>query len=224
MRAAVARWLYLLASWLAPVTSKDWLQVYSGKKFYPLEPDRNEFVVADIARALSMLCRYNGHVARFYSVAEHACHVSDIVFARTKNPTLAFWALNHDDSEAFLCDVPRPMKRIPAMAPYRAAEKRVQEWVCDRLGLSREEPNIVREVDTEILGTEARALKSPIHPDWGKTTSTGQLPAAIEGLLLGWSTDRAEHEFLERFDVLQRMVETGRRFKPNRAPSESRGP
>jgi hypothetical protein len=49
----------------------DWMQTYSGRRFYPLDPRAEELADLDIAHALSLLCRYGGHVERFYSVAEH---------------------------------------------------------------------------------------------------------------------------------------------------------
>jgi len=49
----------------------DWIQTYTGKPFWILEPHADDIDIVDIAHALSMLCRYNGHTKRFYSVAEH---------------------------------------------------------------------------------------------------------------------------------------------------------
>lgn len=59
-----------------------WIQTYSGQRFDPINPDPAAIRSVDIARALSMVCRYTGHVRRFYSVAEHSCHLYDQVRER----------------------------------------------------------------------------------------------------------------------------------------------
>ena len=55
-----------------------WITTYTGKKFHILDPDPVDVCLEDIAHALSMMCRFNGHVRRFYSVGEHCLHVSAI--------------------------------------------------------------------------------------------------------------------------------------------------
>lgn len=54
-----------------------WIQTYSGKKFEPLNPSIDSIDIIDIAHSLSMICRFNGHSQRFYSVAEHSSIVTD---------------------------------------------------------------------------------------------------------------------------------------------------
>lgn len=185
---------------------KEWIQVFSGAKFFPLAPAVEDVHLSDIARALSMLCRYGGHVARFYSVAEHSCRVSDLVLQRTSDPRQALWGLLHDASEAYIADVTRPVKHQPAMQPYRDAEKRLQNVICDAFDLPREEPAAVTQADYDLLGTEAVQLKSPIHPDWAKTTSNGQLPEPMNLGRLGWSPGDAETSFLRRFRRLTTQI------------------
>jgi hypothetical protein len=185
------------------MTDKTWIQTFHGsKKFYPLEPERNEFHVEDVARSLSMLCRYNGHVSRFYSVAEHSVWVFRLVLGAGGTEQEQKWALIHDASEAYLADVPRPVKHMPEMQPYRDAEKRLQNWIATSLGLPAEEPAIVKHWDCEILGTEARLLKSPIHPDWAASTPSGQLPRFMNRIWLGLDPAAAERTFLYVFRKL----------------------
>lgn len=85
----------------------DWMMTYSGRAFWPLDPRADEIDPLDIAHALSMLCRYGGHVRRFYSVAEHCVLMSHAVA-----PEHALWALLHDATEAYMVDLPRPINRI----------------------------------------------------------------------------------------------------------------
>lgn len=67
----------------------DWMQTFSGIQFYPLDPRVEDVRIEDIARALAMQCRYNGHVTRFYSVAEHSVRVAMLAFACSGDKKLA---------------------------------------------------------------------------------------------------------------------------------------
>ena len=54
-----------------------WIETYTGKQFWFLNPTPEMFDIEDIAHALSMVCRYAGHVTHFYSVAAHCCVMAD---------------------------------------------------------------------------------------------------------------------------------------------------
>lgn len=165
----------------------------TGRTFWPLDPRADEIDVRDIARALSNLCRYTGHTARFYSVAEHSCYVSDAC-----SPENALWGLLHDAAEAYLGDVARPTKHAAFGDRYREVEQRVLEAVCERFGLPVEMPTEVHVLDDIVLETEVLSLM-PALPDGARWTS--QRPRA--GLAIEcWSPRRAEREFLSRFDGL----------------------
>ncbi|MBR9652087.1 hypothetical protein [Thalassovita aquimarina] len=88
------------------MTDDAWIQTISGRKFPVGEPDPEQIDIEDIAHALSLLVRFNGHCTRFYSVAEHSVHVSHEVA-----PELALIGLLHDAAEAYLGDVPSPLKK-----------------------------------------------------------------------------------------------------------------
>jgi hypothetical protein len=184
---------------------KEWIQAFGGGKVHPLAPNPAEFDIRDIARSISMLCRYNGHVDRFYSVAEHSCHVAWIIEQRGGTLHQVRWALLHDASEAYLADVPSPVKHMPAMEPYRLAEANLQAAIADRFGLVGGEPSVVHQVDHEIRGIEARQLKSPVHPEWGLTLAGGELPPdppELRGITLGLSPAASERRFLSLFEDL----------------------
>lgn len=195
----------------------DWIQTYGGEKFYPLAARPEEVKITDIARALSMLCRYCGHVARFYSVAEHCVRVSRMAADRvtTQHPAIpsrthqrewlnvARWGLLHDASEAYLGDVTRPVKKSQTMAGYKAAETRLMGVIAERFALEGDEPTEVRWADDAIYGLEVPQLKAPVHPEWKVNTPSGKLEVRpIQGERIGWAPARAEREFLKRFDLL----------------------
>ena len=70
----------------------EWIQTFSGGRFWPLDPRPEDVYIGDIAHALSMKCRYAGHTTFFYSVAEHSVHVCRHAPAEHK-----LWALLHDE-------------------------------------------------------------------------------------------------------------------------------
>jgi hypothetical protein len=108
-----------------------------------------------------MQCRFSGHCNEFYSVAQHSVYVSYIADFED-----ALWGLLHDASEAYLIDVPRPLKRSGKFDSYLEYEKKVQKAVCNRFDLSWEEPKSVKKADAILLATETRDLMYPIREDW----------------------------------------------------------
>ena len=178
---------------LAKTTNEptSWIQTFSGRKFHPLNPSIDAIVIYDIAHALAYQCRFSGHVRDFYSVAQHSVLVSYI--CDKKN---AFWGLMHDASEAYLVDVPRPLKRSGKFDAYLGFEKVMQEVICKKFGLSLEEPPDVKLADTQLLATEARDLMAPLHPEWIQPVKP--LPFKIDPL----PPKDAEKLFLERFKEL----------------------
>lgn len=91
----------------------------------------------DIAHALAHTCRFGGHVATFYSVAEHSIAVARQALRLTGDLELAAAALLHDAAEAYLGDIPGPIKHRPEMAAWREAEARATETIAARFGLVR---------------------------------------------------------------------------------------
>jgi 5'-deoxynucleotidase YfbR-like HD superfamily hydrolase len=149
-------------------TTGDWIRTYSGRRFYPLAPRPQDVCIEDIAHALSMLCRYTGHVQRFYSVAEHSAYVCTSMADRLKaagmsgrpgNSNLLRWALLHDAAEAYVGDMTRPLKHQAEMTLFREVESRVQTAITTHFGLVGQEPALVREIDKQIIGSEVRQLK-----------------------------------------------------------------
>jgi uncharacterized protein len=179
-----------------PARGGDWIQTFSGAKFYPLNPREYEICVEDIAHALANQCRYAGHVREFLSVAEHSVRVS-----RACDPADALWGLLHDASEFVLGDICRPLKHLPQFAFYREAEDRLQRMICRRFGLPEEMPESVQLADETLLATEARDLMAPLHPEWARwIEAITPLPERI----VPWPPVLAEAMFLGRFHELTR--------------------
>lgn len=122
------------------------------------------------------------------SVAQHSVLVSYICDSED-----ALWGLLHDASEAYLVDVPRPLKRSGKFQAYIDFETVMQEAVCRRFALPFEEPPTVKWADKILLATEARDLMSPLHSDWEQ--SIEPLPFKIEP----WDHNKAKDMFMKRF-------------------------
>lgn len=174
----------------------DWMQTFTGRQFWPLDPRPDEVFIHDIAHALANQCRYAGHCRRFYSVAEHSVLLARAFASREER----LWALLHDASEAYLVDLPRPVKRyVPA---YVAAERVVMDAICRRFGLASDIPDAVHAADYRILRDELEQnMASPPAP-WGVQD---EQPLGVT--LRFWTPEQAEFWFLTEFDAL-----TGGRF------------
>ncbi len=174
----------------------DWIQTYTGGKMYPLDPRVAEIDIQDIAHSLAMQCRFNGHTNKFYSVAEHSCHVHDILPAQHK---LA--GLLHDASEAYLCDLPRPLKRSGDFAkPYLEAEEMLMNAIAAKFGFDFTDWPAIEAADNWLLGTEALQLMAPLHPDWR------DIRQRVDGLILPcWTPQEAREQFLQRYAALREV-------------------
>lgn len=168
------------------------ITTYTGRRFYPLDPNPADVCIEDIAHALAMICRFNGHVREFYSVAEHSVHVSRIV-----PPEYALAGLLHDASEAYIADVSRPVKHTGTMAPYRRMESKLMRAMADKFGFMQYDFGAlpIKIADNAMLALEARTLL-PYDP-W-----MDDLPAPADVTLGLWSPERAERAFLERYAEL----------------------
>lgn len=174
----------------------DYISTYNGNNYHFFDPKPEEICIDDIARALSMNCRYSGHVKHFYSVAEHSCHLHDIALEQTGDYEEAFCALMHDASEAYLTDIARPIKgHLDEYKPLeRISERAIQlKFNCQPM------TQLVKHLDTHVVGEEARQLfKTP--PDW--CNDYDFIPVTVKG----WSPERAAIEFKERFAVCEAIL------------------
>lgn len=174
-----------------PARKGDWITTYSGKKFYPMDPRPEDIDTFDIAQSLARLCRFNGHCTTFYSVAQHCVLVSLMC-----DPKDALWGLIHDASEAYVGDIPTPIKRLPEFAFYREAEDKVQNLICDCFNLPYEKPVSVSLADKRILATEARDLTMTEGRNW----TTAYDPYDIH--IKPWTPEHATIKYISRLHEL----------------------
>jgi 5'-deoxynucleotidase YfbR-like HD superfamily hydrolase len=172
-----------------------YFQTYTGNRVHPLSPSQDEIAIEDVAHSLSQQCRFLGHTDALYTVAQHCVLVSEMV-----PPEDALWGLLHDASEAYLGDLPAPIKRNSQMEFYRIAEERLLACVAQKFGLGPEMPQSVKRADKVLLATEFRDVTAVDDLDW-IIAECGCEPA--ESLwITPWPPVLAKCRFLARFREL----------------------
>lgn len=183
-----------------PPRKGGYILTFTGQQFWPLDPRQDEVCIEDIAHALSNMCRFTGHVRSFYSVAEHSVRVS-WAMSPTASDATRLRALLHDASEAYLVDVPSPLKCTPEFAAYRDAEKTLQRTVFERFGVwwgDGRDADLVHEADLRMLATEKRDLMPEDAQLW--TCLDNVCP--YRNTIKPWRPLEAEFRFLELFAQL----------------------
>jgi hypothetical protein len=170
----------------------DWMLTATGRQFWPLDPRPEEIHIEDIAHALAHQCRFGGHCRFFYSVAQHSVLVSHAVPDR-----LSLWGLLHDAAEAYLVDLPRPIKRYSDLGyTYRVIEAQLMSAICRRFGLPIVEPSEVKRADDVLLMTEKRDVMPESQWEWRETAEP------LTERIVPWNPGIAREAFLCRFDEI----------------------
>lgn len=143
------------------------IETASGMEFDVVNPLPEMFVLDDIARSLSHICRYNGHVPSFYSVAEHSVRVAW---------QLRFWGcsldvqmsgLLHDAAEAYVGDMVRPLKRLALLGgAHKEMEDRVAALLHQRFGGTFPHAEAVHEADREVYNWEVKNIRTGHTTGW----------------------------------------------------------
>lgn len=176
-----------------------WMQTFTGKAFWPLDPRIEEVETEDIAHALAQICRFGGQTRYFYTVAEHSVHVSEWVES-VAGRTDALWGLLHDAPEAYIGDMVRPLKRH--MPSYIQADEDIMDVICAKFGLEPGMPPVVREADNRILLDERAKLFSGPNPFLWVQDEQGLEPLGVP--ISCWTPARAKSEYLLRLSYLTR--------------------
>jgi uncharacterized protein len=180
-----------------PPAPGPYLQTVSGRWVNPFDPDQSQLDAGDIARALANVCRFGGHARSFYSVAQHSVIVSELVEQRGGDAEDVFAALMHDATEAYLGDMPHPLKhRSPLGAAFREAEAHLEQALRERFRIKADVPEIKR-ADRSLLATERRAFSAE---DWHWPELDDVEPLDLE--LTGWPPDEAARRFAQRYAEL----------------------
>lgn len=150
-------------------------------------PTSSHIIITDIARALSHICRFGGHVNQFYSVAEHSVIVMQLAPVDLKP-----YALLHDAAEAYLGDVIKPLKNVIG-SPYDLMEQTFEYRICEKYGLDADLMKHVKPYDKMAIEVESEALQR------GNNEPLYQLQKRNIGVRFGMSPEAAMTRFLQCF-------------------------
>jgi len=187
------------------------IQTYSGFRFNfdPNNLEFNDVDIRDIRHSLALQCRWTGHTLFHYSIAQHSCYAFDIAWLKYEDMSLAFEALMHDASEAYLTDMSRPIKRI--VPQYNTLQVPIEAYISRCFGLPEVMTEKVAEIDNRLLITEYFQLidcRYEIRHE-GLMEYAKTYPAYPFLKIEEWTPRRAEDEFTNRYDVAIK-------YKPNR--------
>jgi|SRR5579871_6166525 len=129
------------------------IRVFTGKYINLIDPDPATIFPSDIAIGLARECRWGNHCKRFYSVAEHSIECMNAAMRLYPDEIgLPFQCLIHDAPEAYLKDIPSPLKNL--IPEYEKIEENIQRAICKRFGVSYPHNAKVKEIDKMILEEE----------------------------------------------------------------------
>jgi hypothetical protein len=180
----------------------EWIQTYCGLRFDPMHPQWDYVNIMDIAHALSNQCRFSGHTNWFYSVAQHSVLVSEHCA-----PEEALYGLLHDAAEAYLVDLPRPIKqalRARGIRVFDQMEFRIREAIFRRFGLENRIPESVKLADELLLATEAQDLMFPLVKGWQHTPENGY--PVLKERVVPLPPEKAKLLFLERYGAIKEVI------------------
>lgn len=135
----------------------DFIQTYTGGKFYILDPKKEDVRIEDIAHALSNLCRFTGHSGRFYCVGEHSLLCAKVARKLKWTPLQQLILLLHDASETYCADLNRPLKQN--LTEYKKIEDKIMETIWNAFNIpqpTKDDYELVKLIDNTILKYEFR--------------------------------------------------------------------
>lgn len=189
----------------------DYITTFTGKHFYPMSPDPMAICIEDIAHALSLICRGNGHVHKFWSVAEHCICCAKEAEARGLSARVILACLLHDASECYMSDVPRPFKK--EMDAYQEQEENLLSTIYEKfLGsdLTEKEQAQVCDIDDVMLWYDLENLLEEKQDD--------DMPGVnikLDYIVRPFETVEQEYNrlFAKYFNIVKGLEKYGKWFK-----------
>jgi len=172
------------------------LNTYTGKIFDFANPQADQIDIEDIAHALSNICRWGGH-CKFYSVAEHCVRAFWLArFDHFDDLDLQLAVLLHDAPEAYIGDMPKPLKIM--IAQYNDIEARIDHLITEKYGAIKPQSKAAIKYYDLVMFKKEREDLFEKHPIDG--VDLENIPY-LDNFHLGcWEPSRAKTEFLEAYD------------------------
>lgn len=164
----------------------DCIRTFSGLYMNVFDPKPEMICIEDIAHSLAHQCRFGGHLPQFYSVAKHKVYCAQLA-----EPEHKFQALMHDASEAYLLDIPSPIKK--QLVGYKEMEDRMMAVIAQKFGFDFPLSENTHAVDRHLLQGE-----------WEDLMLCQPVPLCRYRALL--NPVQAEMEFLKVFRLLSQEV------------------
>lgn len=178
------------------ITSKEelkmdpYIETYTGLRVYFGDITKDVISIYDIAHALSQICRFTGHTKEFYSVAQHSVLVAD---AQTTLPEKRAGLL-HDASEAYVNDLPSPLKACTDLGDYKNLENRFHHAINQKYRVNDGMTPNIKKADLAALFTEKRdVLNKPSDWGWGENIEP------FKDTIIPLQPKEAKALFLKRF-------------------------
>lgn len=189
-----------------------WIRTVSAKKFYPMAPHLNQYDIADIAHATAHNNRYNGHMDHAYSVGQHSVLVAEQVLKMIDDNNLnglefasdawmkaravvGLQALLHDATEAYMPDMPSPIKLC--LPDFMEMEEKIKVSIMQAFDLPEQFDPLIEEVDKGIRGSEIKWLFTALKGDdvWAEDI--------YEIVITPWPVAYTKQRFLDMFNLLE---------------------
>lgn len=153
------------------------IRTFTGKYFDVFNPDPKLICIEDIAHALSHVSRFNGHTHKPLTVAQHS-----VLVCWQCPERLHLAGLLHDASEAYLPDMPGPIKeRLPG---FKDLENSLMNVIATKFGFEWPDWE-VKMADKEILEMEWEAcvLNGQRFDFWGPQRAKDYFLEVFEGIM-----------------------------------------
>ncbi len=183
------------------------LETVSGKKIDVTNPDPKTIDISDIAWALSRMPRFSGHSIPYipYSVAQHCIQVSKELAPHGER--IQLHGLLHDAAEAYINDLPSPIKHIPEIhAVISKLEDKLMLTIYEAIGIdppTDEEHIIVKIADKNQQAVEAYNFMYSRGSDWNLPKVTFKKLQEFEQPL---TSVKAYDLYLNYFEILLEKV------------------
>lgn len=183
------------------------IQTFTGLIFYPLDPKIEEIELEDIAHGLSHKARFTGHTRKFYSTAEHSVRVSLHLWMEGASIMEQYVGLHHDDTDAYLPDVPTPLKVLPEFKWFRELEKHLQSMCFEKFGCVVDDYSIIKNSDIVLLLTEKRDLMPKKNGNWQHNYTQKPIPEPYH--IQPWEPAYAKQMFIHHHNSLLKTIQDG---------------
>lgn len=186
-----------------------WFPTYTGLRFNFTNPKPDQICIRDMARSLSMQVRYNGHLEKFYTIAEHSVRIAKALRNASKPDSEVKMGLLHDGEEAYTGDLPRPLKLFInelCNDVWDVIARQIRLVIFNKYGLPDFISPNVKALDDQIIWLEEAsvlAVKGNLPPMCQERPDFHSR-AIFDNLgEFGWSQRVAEEMFLSMAEALE---------------------